>query len=84
MPLNLYAGASLGRASGSYEDLSTNDADQRQVETEAAFAYGATVGYEFLFEDSAWGLGPALRLWYSDFDDGSFVASALVLSATNH
>ena len=84
LPLNLYAGLSIGRSSGWYEDLSTNDADQRRVETESAFGYGANLGYEFLFENSAWGLGPSVRIWYSNFDNGSFTSTALVLSATHH
>lgn len=84
LPLNLFAGGSIGRASGSYQDLTTDDVDEREVETEFAFAYGLHFGYEYLFENSAWGLGPSLRSWYVDFDGGSFVATGLVLSATHH
>lgn len=84
VPVNIYAGVSLGFATGEYQDLSTNDADAREVQTEGAFSYTVSVGYEHLFKDSAWGLGPAVRFWQAGFDEGRFSATCVVLSATHH
>jgi len=84
LPVNVYAGGSVGVATGEYQDLSTNDADEREVETESAFSYTVSLGYEYLFKDSAWGLGPSVRFWQSMFDEGRFSATTVVLSATHH
>jgi len=84
MPVNMYAGLSVGYASGGYDDPSTDVADALEVETDGAFSYTVSVGYEYLFKDSAWGLGPAVRFWQVALDDGRFSATCIVLSATNH
>jgi hypothetical protein len=76
MPVNMYAGLSVGYASGGYDDPSTDVADALEVETDGAFSYTVSVGYEYLFKDSAWGLGPAVRFWQSASTRGASAAPA--------
>ncbi len=84
LPYNFHVSAMVGSGSGFYDDPEEPDPDRQQVATGNSLALSAIVGYEFLPEQSQWGIGPAFQIWYAHFDEGDYVASALLMTFTNH
>ncbi len=78
VPLNVYASAMVGTNNGWYDD-----ANEERVKTGNSVALSTMLGKEWMVSD-AWGVGPALELWYSNLPEGSYIAAALLFSATFH